>query len=579
MTETHRNEIKTDKIYIKDVFEQWYRIPEYQRPYVWSKDEVVELLEDINYASKNTPTNDYFLGTFVYQHRKAGGEQRFIENDLLDGQQRITTIFLLFAVVRDIETNKKRKENCQKYIFQEEDRDTNTPERIRLLYKIRSEVEKFIDEYIKPENSIIDKWEDIKRISIEDKDVSIKNMANAIVSIRTYFEENNNVDIFFPYLLQYVLMIYVYSEQLEDAFRLFTILNDRGVKLRNSDILKAQNLQYVPDLERTKYGLQWEELESELGEEFDRFLSFIRTIVVKEKARFNLLQEFEDKIYNPKEKDKATGTLKSPLLKRGKETFNLLNKYYGHYDQLFENDNHNFTNGFEFNNMLEIMKTTLPSTDWIPPLLSYFNKYNSNRIYEFLLFLDKKFTGDWIGQLTPTERIENMNAILKGIELHNTPNDLFMTNLFDIDKANLLKNISSKIYGRQFVKNILLKLDFIHNDNKTIKWSGFGQITIEHILPQNPSDGSHWKNDFTEVDRADLTNIIGNLILLGRGKNASQGRFDYSLKHQKYFDKNINTFPNSLRVFNKYQIQWTKNELNENQKYVIDTLKTYYNIN
>lgn len=578
MAITPRNEIKTDKIYIKDIFEQWYRIPEYQRPYVWSKDEVIDLLDDISYAAANTPSSDYFLGSFVYQHKKASGEQQFVENDLLDGQQRITTIFLLFAVIRDIETNKKRKENCQKYIFQEEDKDTNTPERIRLLYKIRPEVEKFIDEYVKPENSIEEKWDDIKRIANDEKDVSIKNMANAIISIRTYFEENKNIDTFFPYLLQYVLMIYVYSEQLEDAFRLFTILNDRGVKLRNSDILKAQNLQYVPDAERIKYGIKWEELESELGEDFDRFLSFIRTIVVKEKARLNLLQEFEDKIYNPKEKDKSTGQLKPALLKMGKETFDLLDKYYKHYDQLFENDNHNFTNGFEFNNMLVCMKTTLPSTDWIPPLLSYYNKFNSTKIFDFLLLLDKKFTGDWVGQLTPTERIENMNAILKGIEAEKTPDDLFKTNLFDFDKVDFLKNIEGKVYGRQFAKNILLKLDFLLNDNKTTKWSAFSQITVEHILPQTPEDNSQWKKDFTDTERAELTNKLGNLILLGRGKNASQGRLEYPLKHQKYFVNNINTFPNSLRVFNKYQTQWTKTELNENHMSVINTLKTYYNI-
>jgi uncharacterized protein with ParB-like and HNH nuclease domain len=573
-----RNEIKTDKIYIKDIFEQWYRIPEYQRPYVWEKDEVLDLLDDISYAAVNTPNNDYFLGSFVYQHKKAGGDQEFVENDLLDGQQRITTIFLLFAVVRDIETNKKRKENCQKYIYQEEDKDTNTPERIRLLYKIRPEVEKFIDEYVKTENSIIEKWEDIKRIANGGKDVSIKNMANAIVNIKNFFEEKNNIDIVFPYLLQYVLMIYVYSEQLEDAFRLFTILNDRGVKLRNSDILKAQNLQHVPDAERIKYGIKWEELESELGDDFDRFLSFIRTIVVKEKARLNLLQEFEDKIYNPKEKDKSTGIIKPALLKKGKETFDLIEKYYKHYDQLFENDNHNFTNGFEFNNLLVVMKTTLPSTDWIPPLLSYFNKFNSNRIYDFLLLLDKKFSGDWVGQLSPTERIENMNSILKGIEAQKTPDELFKTNLFDFDKVDFLKNIEGKVYGRQFAKGILLKLDFLLNDNKTTKWSAFSQITIEHILPQTPSDSSQWKKDFTDIERAELTNKIGNLILLGRGKNASQGRLDYSEKHKKYFANNINTFPNSLRVFNKYQTVWTKTELDENQTNVITTLKNYYGI-
>lgn len=573
-----RNEIKTDKIYIKDIFEQWYRIPEYQRPYVWEKDEVLDLLDDISYAAVNTPNNDYFLGSFVYQHKKAGGDQEFVENDLLDGQQRITTIFLLFAVVRDIETNKKRKENCQKYIYQEEDKDTNTPERIRLLYKIRPEVEKFIDEYVKTENSIIENWEDINRIANEGKDVSIKNMANAIVNIKNFFEEKNNIDTVFPYLLQYVLMIYVYSEQLEDAFRLFTILNDRGVKLRNSDILKAQNLQHVPDAERIKYGIKWEELESELGDDFDRFLSFIRTIVVKEKARLNLLQEFEDKIYNPKEKDKSTGIIKPALLKKGKETFDLIEKYYKHYDQLFENDNHNFTNGFEFNNLLVVMKTTLPSTDWIPPLLSYFNKFNSNQIYDFLLLLDKKFSGDWVGQLTPTERIENMNSILKGIEAHRTPDELFKTNLFDFDKADFLKNIEGKVYGRQFAKSILLKLDFLLNDNKTTKWSAFSQITIEHILPQTPADSSQWKKDFTDIERAYLTNKIGNLILLGRGKNASQGRLDYSEKHKKYFANNINTFPNSLRLFNKYQTVWTKTELEENQTNVITTLKSYYSI-
>lgn len=578
MAITPRNEIKTDKIYIKDIFEQWYRIPEYQRPYVWSKEEVIDLLDDISYAAVNTPSNDYFLGSFVYQHKKAGGDQAFVENDLLDGQQRITTIFLIFAVIRDIELNKKRKENCQKYIFQEEDKDTNTPERIRLLYKIRPEVEKFIDEYVKPENSIIDKWEDIKLIANNGKDVSIKNMANSIISIRTYFEENKNIDTFFPYLLQYVLMIYVYSEQLEDAFRLFTILNDRGVKLRNSDILKAQNLQFVPDKERIAYGIRWEELESELGENFDRFLSFIRTIVVKEKARLNLLQEFEDKIYNPKEKDKTTGLLKPALLKRGKETFDLVDKYYKHYDQLFENDNHCFTNSFEFNNMLVCMKTTLPSNEWIPTLLSYYNKFNSIKIFDFLLLLDKKFTGDWVGQLSPTDRIENMNAILKGIESEKTPEDLFKTNLFDFDKADFLKNIDGKVYGRQFVKNILLKIDFLLNDNKTNKWSAFNQITVEHILPQTPEDGSQWKKDFTDIERAELTNKLGNLILLGRGKNASQGRLEYSLKHQKYFANNINTFPNSLRVFNKYQTQWTKSEMNENQTYIIKTLKAFYNI-
>ena len=61
----------------------------------------------------------------------------------------------------------------------------------------------------------------------------------------------------------------------------------------------------------------WEDAESELGDDFDRFLNHIRTILLKDKARLSLLQEFEGKIYNPKEKDKSTGQKKPALLKKG----------------------------------------------------------------------------------------------------------------------------------------------------------------------------------------------------------------------------------------------------------------------
>lgn len=572
---TSRNEIKTDKIFIMDVFNEWYTIPVYQRPFVWGKDEIIDLLDDISYSAVNSPNNEYFLGSYVYQHKPANQNQQFVENDLLDGQQRITTIFLLFAVVRDLDDSRAAK--MQKYIFQEEDKDTNTPERIRLLYKIRPEVEKFINDFVKDKGSIINKYNDIKNLSENSDDTSIKNMANAIIVIKSYFEDKKNINIFIPYLLQYVLLIYVSSLELDDAFRLFTILNDRGIKLRNSDILKAQNLQAVQiESDKIKYGILWEEMEGELGEDFDRFMSFIRTIIIKEKARLSLLKEFEDIIYDPKEKDKITGKPKLPLLARGKDTFELMDKFYKIYDDVIEGDTFKFTNSYEFNNLLVCMKTALPSTDWIPPLLLYYDKFKSQDIFKFLKKLDNKFTGDWISQLSPTERLESMNNILKAIELAKKPDDLFQSKIFDFDFTDFIRNIEGNVYGRRFAKYILLKLDYIFNDNITTKWSGFNQITVEHILPQTPEASSQWKKDFTDIERTELTNKIGNLILLGRGKNASQGRLDYIQKHQKYFANNINIFPNSLRVFNKYIATWTKKELHENHIFVINELKKYY---
>ena len=100
-------------------------------------------------------------------------------------------------------------------------------------------------------------------------------------------------------------MIYVSTEDLEDAFRLFTILNDRGIPLCNSDILKSTNLgELKTDAEKESNAKMWEEAEGELGDDFDRFLNHVRTILVKDMPRLSLLQEFEDKIYDPKEKEK-----------------------------------------------------------------------------------------------------------------------------------------------------------------------------------------------------------------------------------------------------------------------------------
>lgn len=104
-------------------------------------------------------------------------------------------------------------------------------------------------------------------------------------------------------------MIYVSADELEDAFRLFTVMNSRGVKLRNSDIIKADNLGQIKDsTKRLEYAKKWEDTESYFAEDFDAFLSHLRTILVKQKAAVSLLKEFEDNIYNPTLYDRATKT-------------------------------------------------------------------------------------------------------------------------------------------------------------------------------------------------------------------------------------------------------------------------------
>ncbi len=396
--------------------------------------------------------------------------------------------------------------------------------------------------------------------------------------MRKFFSEHPNIkaEELLQFLLNNVLLIYVSTEDLDDAFRLFTILNDRGIPLRNSDILKSINLGAIdnPD-EKIKFAKMWEEAEGKLGDDFDRFLNHIRTILVKDKARLNLLQEFEDKIYEPKEQDKATGKKKPVLLNKGRETFEFVEKYLNHYQALLFNGNYDETGSFEFNNLVKVMLAGLPATDWVPPLLRYFDKFEYDRLLEFLKSIDNKFSADWIAQYSPTERIEAMNKIIRTIDDVQTVDEVFASCLFNIDADSFIRIIDGPVYVRRFARYLLLKLDYLYQNHA--HRMAFETLSVEHILPQNPTNGSQWLKDFSPEERAQWTDKLGNLVLITRKKNSSQGRLDYKDKKTRYFEKCIGTCPNSLRVLNKYD-SWTPRELKDNHETVLKKICEHYSI-
>ena len=192
------------------------------------------------------------------------------------------------------------------------------------------------------------------------------------------------------------------------------------------------------DKEKLRYAKLWEEAENEMGDEFDRFLSHLRTILVKDKARLNLLQEYEDKIYDPKEKDKATGERKPALLQKGKPTFQFIERYLKHYNKLFDEGSYEETGrSYEFDNLVKVMQIGLPSNDWIPPLLRYFDRFKHGQILEFLTKLDNKFSSDWIAQYSPTDRIQRMNRVIDVIESTDDAQAVLDHECFLIDAAGL----------------------------------------------------------------------------------------------------------------------------------------------
>jgi len=559
--------IESKKLYIKEIFDRWYRIPEYQRPYVWGKDQISELLNDLSEAINHNDQGQYFLGSMVLQNKNQSNDSlNYLEYDVLDGQQRLTTLFLLIAVIRDLTQDNDCLETCESIIFQKKNAFRGIPERLRIIFDIRQEVKDFIDDYVKDSKSTLKINHDLTNNYSKDVDLSVLNMSKNIIQIREYFQENHNHDAFARFLLNNVLMIYVGSAELDDAFRLFTVMNNRGIKLRSSDILKANNLAVIDsESDRTKAAKSWEEAENYFAEEFDAFLSHLRSILVKKKAVVGLLKEYEEYIYSPTEYNRSTKVTKKlpPLLNKGIDTFSFIDRYKKHYEYLFDTDHYNLNDSYELYNILELMKTGFESDIWIAPLLKYYDKFSREHLISFTNALNNAFAYDWIIGLTPTKRIDNVNTWIGYIDTLSS-NEIISKLQEHINSNDLQSHLENKIYGRRTAKYLMLKLDCSLHGHTT-KFNLPSTISIEHLLPQTPNVDSQWMIDFTEQDREYAQDRLGNLTLLSRKKNSSQNNRDYADKKDRYFKGNIELFSSSIRIFQKYST-WTMNDFKNNHE-------------
>lgn len=528
----------------------WFVVPEYQRSYVWQNDNIHNLLDDLLYAYRNKPENEYFLGSLVLKKLE---EKSYDIYEVLDGQQRLTTFFLMMACIRDLLTDYEDKKTIGETIYQAKNILKNIPARARITYKIRDKVEEFIENYVVAIDGTT-KDQEIMEYYKSDN-ISLKNMSKAILLMKKeLYKLGDEILSFAGFIMQQALFIYVSTDNTEDAFRMFTILNNRGIPLTSADIIKSQNIgELSSEKEVKKYAEMWEDIEGRYGEDFDRFIQFIRTILVKEKARANLLDEFNQKIYS------------KGLIAKGKETLDLIYKYSEIFDNIIDLQDTSLSN--EYKNLITIMRIGFRSEDWIPPVMYYYNKFKHQRLEEFLKLLEFKFAGDWICGITPTIRLDAMNEILKVIEKTTLENlqELFENNeIFKVDLENFNTILQGNIYGKQYAKYLLLKIEYLMGDN-TVHLSNHKYITVEHVLPQNPKEDSEWTKNFSKEEREYWTNKLANLVLISKKKNSSLSNLDFKDKKKKYLSGSIDAF-NSSKIFLQNNELWNKDVLDERQK-------------
>lgn len=547
--------IEANKGILKKIFSEefWFIVPQYQRPYVWQEENIQELIDDLYYAFENKQNSEYFLGALVL---KRTTEKEFREYEILDGQQRLTTLCMMMAVIRDLIKKPQYKYTLSQMIYQEENELLKVPSRNRIKYNTRDKVKDFVKDYIIANGST--RKRDLVNYH-EDTNISVSNMAKAISTMHTIFDNKENLEAFAVFLLNNVLFIYVSTDNTEDAFRLFTILNDRGIPLSNADILKSINIGEISEEDLDEYSKHWEYLEEKYHKGFDRFLSFVRTILLKNKPSSNLLDEYEKNIYQKN------------ILKKGKNTIDFLIELDGIYDKIIDLNDENLSN--EYKNLVTIMKLGLHSDEWIPTVLSYFLKFEYYNLDEFIKKLEYKFIGDLMSNVSPSKRRENLNNIIKTIEIVSKENiDILFENreLFDIDKNIFRKNINGDIYGKKYTKYLLLKMEYLMNDN-SVYLSNYKEISIEHVLPQNPLKKSHWRRDFTEEQRKLWTNKLSNLVLISNKKNVKLANLDFKKKKEEYLKNRMDVF-NSSKIFLDKSSKWDETNLRNRQNIMVNML-------
>ena len=585
-TEIEAKEVTVAKLFSPDFI---FKIPIYQRPLSWEKDNFDQLFEDVHDALISKE-KQYFLGSIILQEHEHDKNRFYI----VDGQQRISSLAILMAVIRDSTKNPKLKKNLASYLYQEEDEFKRIPAEMRIMpwQDLKDMFKKYIYE---PEGTkkFTDDFEQ-KLIKYNDTQDPRYHLYEAINIFSGKLEEKLSepklMEEFVKYLLNSVYLVYIKTTSFASAFRLFNVLNTRGLPLNTSDLLKSENIGEIKDESlRLQYANIWREIENKLGrEELEKIIAFIRTIKIKEKARLGIYEEYRKLIF---EKN---------ILKKGKDFIDHLKDISDIYsDKIIEAEiSLDGSKNNEYKNIVALLRRFIPFFDWIPPLIAFYQKFRSDRhLLDFVLKLEKKTILEWIAGFSPTGRITSLNKIIKLIEVENDPQKVIDRLLFykgeeilpgrsfrsaDYNNKNqievlLIEKLNDSqfysIYGGKLAKYILLRIDLSNWELEN--FPGYpGTITVEHILPQSPDKESEWVNIFSEEDREEWTNKLGNLVLLSGIKNSRAQNYNFKKKKDVYFKGKSTAFKITQNL-EKVE-KWTMTELQERHEDLIKVAKEIF---
>ncbi len=522
----------------------YFVIPDYQRPYSWGPDQVDQLWDDLltwldaNPHVRAAELPPYFLGSVVLSRGSKADTW-----EVIDGQQRLSTLTILLTVIQralpDFRTS------LQPYLFVEGNLLLDVPPRLRLTARQRDaefwekRVVRFDGDFATAKD---DGEVDEPRLHML---ANARNLAGKFAELPADRQKR-----LAQALLARCYLVEVRTRDLGAAMRIFQVMNARGLDLRPTDVLKAVFLGGLPESERRDWTLRWEEAESDLGRDgLETLFTHIRMLLRRKRLDKALIVEMEAEI-------KARGV--RPILD------NYLRPAIPHYRILRECEYESSVGAERVNDHLTALNL-IDNKDWEPLALLLLRELSGNAaaLADALRDLEARAYWSLLRRDTVHTRETRTIELLGTFDTAGVTGLRASVRLAAAEVAELRTALDGDLYNHVRARRpVLLLLNRLVNDAG--QWMIHDNVTVEHVLPQNPSDGSPWWDWYAKDAHAKWLNRLGNLLLLSRRRNTAASNRGFAEKKAKYFlSKGTTPYPLTAQVL--AEKDWTETTLARRQ--------------
>ena len=541
-------------------------IPPYQRPYAWTTDEARVLFDDLHEFHQQVLGNSanvapYFLGSAVLI-KEAGKPQATV----VDGQQRLTTLTILLSAMADtasrMPNGSQLRTEMEGYVREPGNRIKKLAPKSRLT--LRKQDTEFFERSIQ---SFDFAWLE-EQVAGNDAQKNIKaNGALFLQLLSRHFPDTEKgteeMWDFISTVMMRCYLVAVSTPSEQSAFRIFTVLNTRGLDLLPTDIIKADVIGGIPSGARDAYSDKWEQLEDMLGRDgFQNLFESMRMIRVKDKARRSLLEEFNERVLKDAAGD--LGAFVDGDLTSYAEAYHAVKKG-GYQSSGSEKDVASVKCSLDWLNRID-------NSDWVPPAVLFLSQKKNDAKYAAWFFrkLERLAAFQHICARNVNERIARYARVISSMgNEHSLDSPIAEIELTSSEKSKMKETLDGQIYGlidglRPSRRNYaILRLDsFVADEGATYDRS---HLTIEHVLPQTVHKDSEWAKTWPDEGMRDKwVGRIANLVPLNRQRNSAASNYGFRKKQEEYFSRGAAPYALTSQVVSKDS--WTPNVVEERQE-------------